>query len=270
MLMQAQKQIDRRSRSSFQVMRDVVAALFVREMKTRFGSTRLGYLWALVEPVGMVLVLVLIFTLVGRASISGADLPVFLLTGILPFTAFRTLFSKLSGAVKANKALFIYRQLSPIDPIIARLIIEIVFYVLAFVILLIILSYAGYDCMPDDFLSFFAMNIVLITLGVGIGLCLCVANEYWKDVNKVITLLSRPLFFMSGLFYVMSMVPRQYWYIFAWNPVLHLIELGRSAFFSSYTTEFANWLYPSLCSLSFLALGLALYRVNRYKLIASS
>lgn len=37
-------------RSSFQVLRDVTFGLLIRELKTRFGSYRLGYAWALLDP----------------------------------------------------------------------------------------------------------------------------------------------------------------------------------------------------------------------------
>ena len=258
------------SRRPLTVMFDVVHALFIREIKTRFGRSHLGYFWALAEPVALIVLFSAVYSLRGSEILSGVDITLFLLSGIYPFTLFRNTITKIMMAVKSNKALFIYRQVSPIDPIIARIIIEVAFYSLTYILFLVGLTWFGVDAWPFDPLLLLTAHAVLILLSFGIGLSLCCVIEYWGDIEKVFGMLMRPMFFLSGLFYVMSMIPQQYWHFFDWNPVLHLIELMRSAFFEEYSTEFANWSYPIYLSLSLTVLGLMLYRVNRYKLIASS
>ena len=54
-------------RSSWQIMCDSVHALLMREIKTRFGSNRLGYFWAIAEPIAQAAVLGDVFPLLGPA-----------------------------------------------------------------------------------------------------------------------------------------------------------------------------------------------------------
>ncbi|PCJ17992.1 MAG: ABC transporter [Gammaproteobacteria bacterium] len=256
-------------RSPWQVLNDVVAALFVRELKTRFGSSKLGYFWMLAEPAAMVLVFSAMYTLLGRRVLVGVDVPLFLLTGILPYLLFTKLISSLTSAVKSNKALFVYSQVTPIAPIITRFLIEVAVYSLTYVSLLLIMAWAGFQALPADPLGFIVVNCLVMSLGAGFGLVLCSAQERWQDAEKLASIIMRPLFLLSGVLYVMSMIPQQYWYLLKWNPLLHLNELARSVFFQSYSSQFASWEYPLLLALFLNMLGLMLFRVNRDKFIAS-
>lgn len=72
-------------RTSLQVLRDVVFGLLIRELKTRFGSYRLGYAWALLDPLLMIGFFSLIFGLRNHSGFGGAPAPLFITAGYLPF-----------------------------------------------------------------------------------------------------------------------------------------------------------------------------------------
>lgn len=258
-----------RKRSCFQVMLDVITALFVREMKTRFGSTKLGYFWVIAAPVSHILVFTVVFSISGRSSVGGLEIPVFILTGIFPYTLFSTLVTSLSQGIESNRALLVYRQVEPIDPILTRLLIELTVYVVTTVVLLFIFFWLGYNVLPENILQVLGVNAILVLLGFGIGLSLCSAVLYTKESSKLIGIVLQPLYFVSGVFFSTALVPIQFWPYLKWNPMLHLIELHRMAFSSNYITEFPNWQYPAMLALFFLVLGLMLYKVNHYRFIAS-
>ncbi|MEO7026037.1 MAG: hypothetical protein ABI056_00620, partial [Caulobacteraceae bacterium] len=67
------------------VMGRVVYALMLRESRTRYGKTDLGYLWALIDPTVQLLIFWGLYTVLGRVSPIPASMPVFLMTGILPY-----------------------------------------------------------------------------------------------------------------------------------------------------------------------------------------
>jgi len=125
-------------------MRDTLHALLMRELKTRFGAKKLGYFWAVAEPAAQASIMAVMFSLIGRSSLSGVPVALFIISGILPFKFFSKLLSQLAQAVQANKSLFAYRQVTAIDPVITRLIIEAATFVVVYSIILTVMAWMGF------------------------------------------------------------------------------------------------------------------------------
>lgn len=254
-------------RSSIQIAKDTVHALLMRELKTRFGASKLGYFWALAEPVAQASIMAVLFTLIGKTSLSGVPVALFLISGIMPFKAFSKTLTQLSSGIAANKALFSYRQVSPIDPIITRLIIEVSTFFIVYIIILATMYWLGFEVWPQDILALITASLLLLLLAFGLALCISCAQLYWQDTGKLIGMVMTPMFFISGIFYCATMIPPKFWFLFTWNPIFHAIELSRDAFFVSYQTPVGSWGYLVLTSFAFTVLGLMLYRVNREKFV---
>ena len=77
-----------KARTPLLIQRDVILALLIRELKTRFGTLKLGYLWAVLEPAMHVLVFAVIFHFRGTEIYSGVPTFLFLLAGIAPWLFF--------------------------------------------------------------------------------------------------------------------------------------------------------------------------------------
>lgn len=257
------------ARTSLQVMRDTVFALMMRELKTRFGARKLGYFWALAEPAAQAAFMAVLFTLLGRNSISGVPVAMFLLSGILPYKLFSKLLPQLAASVQANRAFFSYRQVTPIDPFITRFLIEISTFIVVYILIMSFMAWLGFEVVPHDLLELLAACGVLALIAVGLGLILCSVNSYWDDTLKVLSMVMTPMFFISGIFFSATMIPQQFWYLFTWNPVFHVIELCRDALFESYTTPVGDWMFVSLVALVTNTIGLMLYQVNRQRFVAS-
>jgi capsular polysaccharide transport system permease protein len=260
---------ERISRTSLQIMLDTIFALMMRELKTRFGAKKLGYFWAIIEPAAQASIMAIIFSLIGRNSLSGVPVALFMISGIMPFKLFSKLLAQLSSSVQANKALFTYRQVSILDPLITRLIIEVVTYIVVFCIILSVMAWMGFDVEMQDFLAFLMVNLLLISLALGLGISLCVASVYWEDTTKIVGMIMMPMFLISGIFFTATMIPQKYLYLFDWNPIFHIIELTRQAMFVSYTSPVGDWQYVAFCSLVANAAGLMLYQVSRQRFITS-
>ncbi|MEP1449253.1 MAG: ABC transporter permease [Paraglaciecola sp.] len=256
------------SRNAFKIMCDTVHALLMREVKARFGSSKLGYFWAIAEPIAQAAVLGLLFTLIGRSSLANVPVALFLFTGILPFKLFSKLLPQLSLGIASNKALFAYRQVAPVDPVITRLVIEIATYAIVYLVIMAVLAWLGFDVLPDQLLPFFVANGLLVIISFGLGLALCAAVQQWDDTPKLLSMVLTPMFYVSGVFFAATMIPAQYWYLLTWNPIFHIIELSRDAYFDSYTTPVGDWQYVMLFALGSLFLGLGLYRINRVRFSA--
>lgn len=262
------------NRTSWQITLDTQYALLFRELKTRFGDNRLGYFWAIAEPALQALVMTLLFAVIGRNSLTGVPVMMFMLTGFIPFGLYVKLQSSLGQAVMANKGLLGYRQVAPIDPIIVRLVIEVATTSIVFLLLVAFLgwlsvdflSWMEMDVIPDDLLRLICAMLLLAMFSSGLGLMIAVGAAYWPDLIKIVSIFTRPMIFLSAVFYAMTMVPSQYWYLLSWNPVLHAIELTRDAYFVAYDTPVGSWVYLGSTAMTTQLIGLMLYRIGRNRL----
>jgi len=263
-----------RQRTSLQVLKDVIFALFIREIKTRFGAYRLGLAWAFLEPVAFILVLSAIRSFRSSGGLFGGEsysipFPVFFMLGYVPFQFFSKLLTQGAASVNANRGLFNYRQVRPIDAILARTLLEMLIFSSVMLIFLMVFWWFGFNATIADPAQFFMVYAVLGIFGCGIGMILCVGQMRFPELGKVIPLFTRPLFFISGVFFSLNDIPSQYHQYLLWNPVLHAIELIRYACYPSYNVDAVSFGYLAMSALFAVFFGLALYRLDWKRMVAS-
>ncbi|MFA0813020.1 ABC transporter permease [Microbulbifer epialgicus] len=256
-------------RSVWQIQRDVIYALLVREMKTRFGKWKLGYAWVLLEPALHIMVLVAVFSFLRGAHYPGVPTALFMLGGIAPFLFFSHCVHKSLTAVASNRGLFNYRQLRPFDAVLSRVFLEFAIYVATLVVLMGVFAWFGISTRFNNFLLLVVVNLLFFFFCLGLSLALCVVGEKFPELAKLIPLLVRPLYFMSGVFFSLEHIPGEYHAYLVWNPLLHVIELNREGLFANYSGMFGSLAYLGFASVSMLAFGLLCYRANWRDLVRS-
>lgn len=260
-----------RKRSAWEVQRDVLFALLLREMTARVGGQWVGAVWTLFEPLAHTLLLVSVLSTIRTRIAPGSEYPVFLATGLIPFFLFQHLALRLMDGIDANRGLFAYRQVKPLDTLISRACVEALMNLLVYAFTLTLLAWLGYHVVPHQPLEMIAVNLLLIALGFSCGTYFAVVSHGRPRVRSLIRLATWPLYFASGVIFPVDLAPREIFEWLLWNPLLHVIELSRHAFIPEYAlTEGVNAWYPIFFALGMGALALALYRVNRLRLITST
>lgn len=256
-------------RSPFQVLRDVTFGLLIRELKTRFGSYRLGYAWALLDPLLMIGAFSLIFGMRGHSGFGGAPAPLFITASYLPFLFFRNVVSKLQSAVSANMGLFCYRQVTPFATFISRFILEVIVGMVVGCILTMGLLWFGFDAIPSEPLQVVLLYLLLMIFSFSLGIVFCVVGNLFQEANKFLSLLMMPLMFISCVMYPLATIPTQYQHWFLWNPLVHAVELIRSGWIAGYASSNVSWTYLSCVTLVMLTFAMSCYRLSHRRLIAS-
>jgi capsular polysaccharide transport system permease protein len=264
----------RHKRNSIEVLKDVVFALFIREIKTRFGTYRLGLAWAFIEPISFIVVLSTLRSVTTSGTFWGAEshgMPyaIFLVLGYVPFQMFSALLTQGSAAVNANQGLFNYRQVRPIDAILARTLLEVLVFSFVILFFLTVFWWFGFNSVIADPLRLIVVFLLFTLFGTGLGMIICVGQLRFPELGKVVPLLTRPLFFISGLFFSINDIPSQYQHYLLWNPILHAIELIRGACYQHFNIESVSISYLSFVSLVTLFFGLAMYRLDWKRMVAS-
>ncbi|MDY0921323.1 ABC transporter permease [Leclercia sp. CFBP8987] len=256
-------------RSSFQVLRDVTFGLLIRELKTRFGSYRLGYAWALLDPLLMITAFSLIFGMRSSGGFGGVPAPLFITASYLPFLFFRNVVSKLQSAVSANMGLFCYRQVTPFATFVARFILEVIIGLVVGCVLVLGLMWFGFDATPNDPLLVILIYFLLMTFSFSLGIIFCVVCNLFKEASKFLDLLMMPLMFISCVMYPLATIPTQYQHWFVWNPLVHAVELIRCGWLAGYVSPDVSWGYLSCLTLVLLTFAMSCYRLSHRRLIAS-
>ena len=239
-------------------------------MKTRFGSKRLGYLWAILEPAAIILVFWVMFGFAARGGIPGVDYPMFLLTGMLPYQLFANTLTKSMAAFESNRGLFNYRQVKPVDALVTRCLVECLVYCIVFLILVAAGMALGFNAAIHDFLGLTVILLLLVCFSFGMGLVCAVIGSFAENFQKVVGIMMRPLFFSSGIFFSVSMVPPPYDRILLFNPLLNFLELIRAHYFAAFQPHGASYLYIINWTMGSNLLGLWLYTHLKDRIVATS
>jgi ABC-type polysaccharide/polyol phosphate export permease/tetratricopeptide (TPR) repeat protein len=245
----------------------VIHALIIRETRTRFGDSTLGYGWALLEPVLHILMLSLAFAVLmhGRPPI-GTQFFIFYYTGIIPYHIFVHTSSSMTYAVTANGSLLQLPLVGTFEVILARGLLELVTDVLVAAVLLTGFGAIGLGTLPHDFGGVAAASAVVWLFGCGCGFLNAVANAFFKSWDKIWAQLTRILYFVSGIFYVPGNMPEWIRDRLAWNPVLQAVDWFRASFFADYLPHWLDRAYLLAVTGSVLLVGMALERGLRHRL----
>lgn len=241
----------------------VIRALLSREIATRFGEYKFGFFWMLFEPILGVIVIGLIIGAIAQRSVPEIPYAFFLLNGMLMLKLFTGPLNSAVNAINSNQGLLVYPSVKPLDPFIARFLFNLITTVFSFTFFCLIGMWLGIRLSFGSLHILAAAHLLAWLTGCGLGLIFGVAAAHYKEVDKIVPILQRPLLFVSAVLFPTAQLPEATQHLLFLNPLVHSIELGRKALFPFYSVNGANLLYPSICAIIVLAIGLTLFHNNR-------
>ncbi|HUF87849.1 MAG TPA: ABC transporter permease [Thermohalobaculum sp.] len=245
----------------------VLFALIMREMTTRFGRSMMGYVWAFIEPVAFIALLSLAFSRISHSPPFGNSFPLFFATGYLAFSFYNDIASLTGRSVSVNRPLLSYPAVTPLDTVLARLVLQVLtgLAVGGIVFAGILAIYADpVQIAPAPLMTMLALGAFL---GLGVGLVnvtLFALSKGWEIAYGVI---SRPVLFVSCIFYSYESMPLFVREILWWNPIVHLVGLLRSGFYPVYDASHVSVFYVLALALGLTVLGLALMAAMGNRLV---
>lgn len=258
-----------KNRSSFEITVGVWKALFLREALTRLFSGRALWFWLLAEPVFHAVYLILIFTVIRVRTVGGIQTPLWILLGLLGFFMFQRTATQAQNGVNANRSLFAYRQVKPVDGVLVRSLLEACTMAVVCSALLIGLALYGYDVIPADPLAAGFAFTGLWLLGTGWGLVTSVIDTLLPELDRVLGMAMKPLYLVSGVMLPIASVPEPYRDWLMLNPVAHGLEALRLGFAPHYhATEGLSLAYLFCFALVLMFFGLALHQRFAWRLAA--
>ncbi len=234
-----------------------------RDVKIRYKQTALGFLWAIIQPVFMMVVFTLFFGGLAKMPSDGVPYPLFNFAALIPWTLFaegltRSTTSMVSNANIMTKVYF-PRLIMPISGILSPL----VDFAIAFVILILMMAYYGFvPTIAIILLPGFILLAIMTSLAV--GLWLSALNVKYRDFQYTIPFLIQLWLFASPVVYPSSLLPEQLQLIYGLNPMAGVIEGFRWALLGTNPPE--SMIFVSVIVVIFLLIGGLFYfkRMEQY------
>lgn len=252
-------------RSGLIVEGRVIKALMLREIHTINGNSKLGYIWVLIQSVFGIAVFWGMRHFMGASQAPhGMGMAMFLALGFGIWNIFSNTISRCMTAVSGNKALLTFPQVTEFDVMIARMLVT-----AATQILVTALIIAGACLVLDEPFMLGSPLLLLVLIAVvplmslGVGMVLSSLAVFIPALEKIVPMVLRVMFFVSGVFFSVSVFSQSLATVLLWNPVLHAVELCREALHAPYVVSGMSLSYLLLCTLSLCAIGGFLERYVR-------
>jgi lipopolysaccharide transport system permease protein len=201
-----------------------------RDIKVKYKQTFLGFAWAIIQPLGMSLLLSVAF---GKIITSAGELkipyPLFALSGLIIWNIFSSGLSNAGNSMVSNaniiKKIYFPRLIIPISAVL----VSFFDFLMTFIIFISMLLYYHTSFLIGQFILFLPISVLITCLSTfGLGSLLAALNVKYRDFRYIIPFLIQALFFITPVIYPISVISNSYLkYIFALNPMYAPVEIFR-------------------------------------------
>jgi len=229
-----------------------------KDVKLAYHGTFLGYVWTLLEPLLMTIILYALFVIL-RGS-SDEYMPLKVMLGILFYSCFSKTMAMCTNALIQNSSLinqvYFPRELFHVS------ISGYQIYRLSMSLLIIIPLLIWYQLVPSMYLLLLVPAILGTSmLAMGMGMIASVIQVKIRDVSQLVAVLLRAGFFISGVFYGAEHVPEKWLHLHLLNPVAVFIEVSRTSVLGDMgLLQWGNIIYAVGISFFFMLLGMSIFK----------
>lgn len=208
--------------------RELIWALAMKELRVRYKRSALGFLWALLNPLMMMIIYTLVFSTIMQNSIPHYS--IFLISALLPWTFFSQSLSYSVESIVGNadllKKIYVAKSVFPTAAVVSNIINF--FYSMVPLIVLLIVFRFPFHWTWFYFIVPFA-SLVLFTLGC--SFVFAIANVFFRDMAHILQVILQAWFFLCPVVYSLDIVPARYRFLFRLNPLVYPLNGFRLAIY---------------------------------------
>jgi len=200
-----------------------------RDIKVKYKQTYLGILWALLQPLGMMLIFTFLFSKTWKIDTGNIAYPIFVLAGLICWNLFNSSVSHAAESMIQNaniiKKIYFPRLIIPGSSILVALF----DFLMGFLIFLVFCIFYKQSIHWSAIIYFPAAILIILIAAFGTGTFLAALNVKYRDFRYTIPFLMQVLFFGSQIIYPLQSI-QQSWlkYILSINPMNTTLELFRN------------------------------------------
>ena len=206
--------------------KDLVWTLSLHRIKVRYKQSLLGILWAIIQPISMMLVFTFIFSLIARMPSEGTPYAIFAFTALLPWNYFSTSVSNATSSLVSNAQfvtkVYFPREILPITYIVAAFF----DFAVASTLLACLMIYYQVP-LTANVLYAVPILLVLTCFALAISLIFSATQVRFRDIGVAVPLLLQLWLFATPVIYPLSAVPERLRSFYVLNPMVGIIESFR-------------------------------------------
>lgn len=241
----------------------VIWALVLREMQTRYGRENLGFLWIIGEPILFTAGVTIVWSLIRPSYEHGIPVTAFVVTGYTPLTMWRHCVARSVKAFESNGSLLFHRQVSPLDIILSRVLLEVMGSILAGLIVAAFAIALGFMEPPKDLALIYMGLAYHVSFCLGSALLFAAGSERSEIIEKITNIFSYLMIPASGSFSMVSWIPEQYQWILLLSPSVHGLEMIRAGQFGPGVHAIWDLSYVTSVNALMILIGLSLVLRSR-------
>ena len=246
----------------------VLHALMLRDIRTRFFGTALGFFVMIAWPLMHIVALLLVNTAMGRTPPYGESGALFIATGVVPFMAFSYVSRFTMLGMITNKPALMLPIVNVTDILFGRVVLEVQSAVIVVLVLALSFWNLGIDFTPTYPIEAFNAFAASVLLGAGVGILGGVITAFVPMFFTVYSLTTIVFWLASGVLFVPDALPREAIYWLSYNPALQCVEWMRSAYYEGYGSSILDKTYVICWGVTTMLAGLVLERLMRGKVLS--
>lgn len=206
--------------------KELIKNLVISDLKTKYSNSALGFVWSMLNPLLMMLVLYLVFNNVFRNNQEHFALYILIgLTGWRFFSLGTSMsMSSIVGRSSLVTKIYIPREILTLSVVLSALVSSL----LEFLVLIPLLLIFGVG-LSATIILFPVLHVLYFLIVYGIALLLASLYVYYRDINQIWEVILQIGFFLSPIVYPISLIPQKYMNYYMLNPITRLIEMYRDA-----------------------------------------
>jgi lipopolysaccharide transport system permease protein len=244
--------------------KSLIWILAVMDLKLRYRNSILGFLWSILEPLFMLLVLYVVFNYILRSDIQ--NYPLFLLIGIIFWNTFSRGTSMGSNSILARSGIVMTIPLPKIALPFSSVVTS--FLMLFFELIIFVVFVIGFQFYPPFSIVYLPLAFVpLFILTLGMSLSLSVLNVMYRDVSYIWTIILQAGFFLTPIIYKMNILPETLQNILIFNPMSHIVIWVQDLTIFGKTPSMESITYTFGSSIIILIIGLVTFSKLQNKMV---
>lgn len=244
--------------------RYLLSELISRDLKVKYRRSVLGYLWSVLNPLLMMIVLTIVFSTMFRFDIP--NYPVYILSGQLIFNFFsestNMAMTSILGGASLIKKVYLPKYIFPLSRTLSSFV-TMLFSLVALVIVMLVTGASFHVTI----VLFPLVLIYLLVFCVGVGLMLSVAVVYFRDTQYLYSVFLTALNYLTPIFYPASMLPGWLKPLMIFNPLYDYVGMFRNIMIYGQWPTFGEHAICIAFASCFLLIGIEFFKKHQKNFI---